>query len=64
MIPLTLGVAILDGHTRLACLETDAPIIAALGAADVDLVHHLLDTICIEEGSNLDWREITITFVE
>jgi hypothetical protein len=43
MIPLTLGVAILDGHTRLACLETNAPRNAAIGTASVDLAHHLLD---------------------
>jgi len=39
MIPSTLGVAILDGHTRLACLETNASCNAALGTADDDLVH-------------------------
>jgi hypothetical protein len=39
MLLLTFGVAILDRHTRLACLETDAPLLAALSTADVDLVH-------------------------
>ena len=33
MIPLTIGVPILDEHTRLARLETNAPINATLGAA-------------------------------
>ena len=33
MILLTLGVAILDEHTRLARLETNPPINTALGAA-------------------------------
>ena len=33
MILLTLGVTIFDEHTRLARLETDAPLLAALGAA-------------------------------
>jgi hypothetical protein len=33
MLLLTNGVAILNRHTRLARLETDAPLLAALGAA-------------------------------
>ena len=33
MIPLAIGVAILNLHTRFTRLETDAPILAALGAA-------------------------------
>ena len=34
MLPLALGVAIFDRHTRLTYLETDdAPLLAALGAA-------------------------------
>lgn len=33
MLPLTVDIAILDEHTRLTGLETDAPIIAALGTA-------------------------------
>jgi hypothetical protein len=33
MIPLTYGIAILDRHTRLARLETNASLLAALGAA-------------------------------
>ena len=34
MIPLAIGVAILDEHTRLTRLETDGtPLLAALGAA-------------------------------
>jgi hypothetical protein len=32
MIPLALGVAILDEHTRLTCLQTNA-LLAAFGAA-------------------------------
>ena len=39
MILLTIGVAILDCHTRLTHLEAGAPLLAALGAAAVDLVH-------------------------
>ena len=40
MIPLTLGVAILDRHTRLTCLEiNNAPVTAAIGTADDDIVH-------------------------
>ena len=34
MIPLTLNVAILDGHTRLTRLETNAPLLPTLGTAD------------------------------
>jgi hypothetical protein len=33
MIPLAIGVAILDAHTRLAHLETNAPHLAAIGTA-------------------------------
>jgi hypothetical protein len=33
MLPLALGIAIPGEHTRLARLETDAPFLAALGAA-------------------------------
>ena len=36
MLVLANGVAILDLHTRLARLETNAPLHAALGAAGVD----------------------------
>ena len=32
-IPLTIGIAILDKHTQLACLETGTPCNATLGAA-------------------------------
>jgi hypothetical protein len=39
MLLLTFGVAILDRHTRLAHLEADAPLLATLGTAGVDLVH-------------------------
>jgi hypothetical protein len=39
MRSLALGVAITDGHTRLAHLETDASLHAAFGAAGVNLVH-------------------------
>jgi hypothetical protein len=41
MIPLTIGVAILDEHTPVTSLETDAFLLhlAAFSAADVDLVH-------------------------
>ena len=34
MILLAVGVAILDEHTRLAHLETNAPLLAALGTAE------------------------------
>ena len=43
MILLALGVAVLNLHTRLAHLETVAPLLTALGTADVYLVHR--DTI-------------------
>ena len=33
MIPLAIGVAIPDEHTRLTHLETDAPLNAAFGTA-------------------------------
>jgi hypothetical protein len=33
MLSLARCVAILDEHTRLACLETDASLLAALGTA-------------------------------
>jgi hypothetical protein len=39
MIPLTLGVAILDDFTRCTRLETNAIFYAAIGATDVNLVH-------------------------
>ena len=40
MILLTFSITILDLHARLACLETNAPLLlATLGAAGVDLVH-------------------------
>jgi hypothetical protein len=41
MILLTIGVAILDTHTRLTHLETSAPLLLATisTADDVDLVH-------------------------
>jgi hypothetical protein len=32
MFVLTRSITILDGLTRLACLETDAPLLATLGA--------------------------------
>jgi hypothetical protein len=56
MIPLARGVAILNLHTRLTYLETNATSlldIAAFGAAGVDLVHltgyvnPLLPTACL-----------------
>ena len=40
MTPLAKNVAILDEHTRLTRLETNASLYAALGTADVDLVHN------------------------
>ena len=48
MIQLALGVTILDIHTRLACLETNAPLfLATLGAAVdsliVTIIHPNLD---------------------
>ena len=42
MILLTISVAIPDEHTRLAHLETNAPLLAALGTAVDRLVHGLL----------------------
>jgi hypothetical protein len=41
MIPLTIGVAILDELTRITHLETDPVVLhlATFSAADVDLVH-------------------------
>jgi hypothetical protein len=40
MLLLAFGVTILDEHTRrFACLETDTPLLATLGTADVGLVH-------------------------
>jgi hypothetical protein len=40
MISLTVSVAILDKLTRRTCLETSAPLFAAVGTTDnVDLVH-------------------------
>ena len=39
LLAFGVTVTILDEHTRLACLETDAPLLATLGTADVDLVH-------------------------
>jgi hypothetical protein len=39
---LAFGVAILNSHTRLTYLETSAPVpllLAALGAAGIDMVH-------------------------
>jgi hypothetical protein len=48
MIPLAIGVAILDEHARLARLQTDATINATLGAAvdscfvTIEIIHHRL----------------------
>jgi hypothetical protein len=39
MLVLAFGVAILDEFTRLARLETGAPLLAALGAAAI-ICHH------------------------
>lgn len=44
MIPLTRGVAILDVHARLAHLETGSPLLAALGAVGVIIIHALIST--------------------
>ena len=33
MISLAFGATVLDEHTRLACLETNAPLLAAIDAA-------------------------------
>jgi hypothetical protein len=34
MIPLAIGIAVLDKHARLTCLETDIPLLlAAFGTA-------------------------------
>ena len=46
MIPLTFSVAVLYNHTRLARLETNDPIIAAIGTADDDLVHQIMVEVC------------------
>ena len=44
MSPLTVGIAVLDEHTRLTRLETGAPLLPALSAAaDIDLVHPFFD---------------------
>jgi hypothetical protein len=52
MIPLAFGIAILDEHTRFTCLETNTPSChtAAIGTADVDLVHELLKWRIILHG--------------
>jgi hypothetical protein len=39
MFVLARGIAILGLHTSLARLETNAPLLAALGAAGVNMVH-------------------------
>jgi hypothetical protein len=39
MILLTIGVAVLDEHARLACLETSTSLFAAIGTA---LNHHVV----------------------
>jgi hypothetical protein len=39
MIPLAIGVAIFHEHARLTRLETRTSLFAAIGTADVDLVH-------------------------
>jgi hypothetical protein len=39
MILLARGVTILNLHTRFACLEINTPFLAAVGTADVDMVH-------------------------
>jgi hypothetical protein len=43
MILLAFGVAILDEHTRLAHLETNASLLAALGTAAV--YHHSIPNL-------------------
>ena len=43
----TVGVAVLDEHTRLTRLETDAAFLPALSAAaDIDLVHPFFGLWC------------------
>ena len=51
MLLLTLGVAIFNLHTRLTCLETDAPLLAALRTVDVDLVHRDISINILPLGS-------------
>ena len=59
MLLLARGVAILNLHTRFACLETDATLLAAVGTADVDLVHR---DIVIDYHSTIGspalWRQL------
>ena len=54
MLPLTFGVAVLDKHTRLAHLEASASLLAALGAADVDLVHPPDNDTCVTTQHNAE----------
>ena len=43
MIPLAIGVAVLDEHTGLTCLETNASLFTAIGtAADRRIVPRLI----------------------
>jgi hypothetical protein len=49
MIPLAISIAILDKHTRLACLETDNPhhlLLAAISAvAAYDRRHNIISVV-------------------
>ena len=57
MIPLAIGVAIPDEHTRFTCLETNTPFIAALGTAVdrciVRIDHYFISTNCERVGNIL-----------
>jgi hypothetical protein len=56
MIPLTIGIAVLDEKTSLTHLETSTPGNAALGTAGgVDLVHRTEFTCAETEAPRPKW---------
>jgi hypothetical protein len=79
MILLTLGIAVLDLHTRLTCLETDASLLAALIAAagrrivmiiHFNTYHHrdttfspFFETADVFGGLLCFWRQPTVLFL-
>jgi hypothetical protein len=62
MFVLTRSITIPDRHARLACLETDASLLAALGAAAgrriVTIIHFNIRTPFLKSGFGLLARSV------
>jgi hypothetical protein len=64
MILLTIGIAILDEHTRLARLQTNAPCNAAIGTAVGRRIASVHGQIFFKSGGDEQEREQTCCFIE